>query len=149
MVYYSKGFWSKEITRQGQGLVNQRKTFDGRLEAYLQTRQISQMFFYSQEYVCQVDARPENVLIRENGDIALIDFGGVETYFHKTTSSWTIRSNSRTSMSYWAPELCDINTRSTGSNQVGIWSLGCTLFATMYGYSPFEIPVEKSLVGDI
>lgn len=29
-----------------------------------------------------------------------------------------------------------------------VWSLGCTLFALLYGYSPFEPPTESSLVGD-
>ena len=51
-------------------------------------------------------------------------------------------------MPYRAPELFDVKTGSTITEKVDIWSLGCTLFALLYGYSPFEPPTESSLVGD-
>lgn len=51
-------------------------------------------------------------------------------------------------MPYRAPELFDVKTGSTITEAVDIWSLGCTLFALLYGYSPFEPPTESSLVGD-
>src|SRR5271169_4738922 len=51
-------------------------------------------------------------------------------------------------MPYRAPELFDVKTGSTIDTKVDIWSLGCTLFALLYGYSPFEPPTESSLVGD-
>jgi serine/threonine kinase 16 len=51
-------------------------------------------------------------------------------------------------MPYRAPELFDVQTESTITEKVDIWSLGCTLFALLYGYSPFEPPTESSLVGD-
>jgi len=51
-------------------------------------------------------------------------------------------------MPYRAPELFDVKTGSTLSEKVDVWSLGCTLFALLYGYSPFEPPTESSLVGD-
>jgi len=51
-------------------------------------------------------------------------------------------------MPYRAPELFDVKTSSTISEKVDVWSLGCTLFALLYGYSPFEPPTESSLVGD-
>jgi serine/threonine kinase 16 len=50
-------------------------------------------------------------------------------------------------MSYRAPELFDVKTGSTLTEKVDVWSLGCTLFALLYGYSPFEPPTE-GLVGD-
>ena len=51
-------------------------------------------------------------------------------------------------MPYRAPELFDVKTESTLTEKVDVWSLGCTLFALLYGYSPFEPPTESSLVGD-
>jgi len=51
-------------------------------------------------------------------------------------------------MPYRAPELFDVKTGSTLTENVDVWSLGCTLFALLYGYSPFEPPTESSLVGD-
>ena len=51
-------------------------------------------------------------------------------------------------MPYRAPELFDVKTGSTITEKVDVWSLGCTLFALLYGYSPFEPPTESSLVGD-
>src|SRR5271169_4899345 len=51
-------------------------------------------------------------------------------------------------MPYRAPELFDVKTESTITEKVDVWSLGCTLFALLYGYSPFEPPTESSLVGD-
>lgn len=41
-------------------------------------------------------------------------------------------------MPYRAPELFDVKTNTTLDEKVDIWSLGCTLFAVAYGYSPFE-----------
>lgn len=40
---------------------------------------------------------------------------------------------------YRAPELFDVATGSSVDERVDIWSLGCTLFALMYGTSPFEL----------
>jgi serine/threonine kinase 16 len=41
-------------------------------------------------------------------------------------------------MPYRAPELFDVKTGKTLDEKVDIWSLGCTLYAVAYGFSPFE-----------
>jgi serine/threonine kinase 16 len=54
----------------------------------------------------------------------------------------------QSTMPYRAPELFDVETGSTITEKVDIWSLGCTLFALLYGHSPFEPPTESALAGD-
>jgi serine/threonine kinase 16 len=53
----------------------------------------------------------------------------------------------QSTMPYRAPELFDVKTGSTLTEKVDIWALGCTLFALLYGHSPFEPPSDQ-LVGD-
>lgn len=44
---------------------------------------------------------------------------------------------------YRAPELFDVKTDVPLDTKVDIWSLGCTLFAAIYGQSPFEMEAEE------
>lgn len=61
-------------------------------------------------------------------------------------------ASEQSSMPYRAPELFDVKTGQTLDEKVDVWvsklpaellltiqSLGCTLFAITYGYSPFEV----------
>jgi serine/threonine kinase 16 len=83
----------------------------------------------------------------------LMDFGSlVRARNHITTRQQALelqdQAAEHSTMPYRAPELFDVKTGSTITEKCDIWSLGCTLFALLYGYSPFEPPTESALVGD-
>jgi serine/threonine kinase 16 len=83
----------------------------------------------------------------------LMDFGSVvRARKHISTRQEALElqdtAAEHSTMPYRAPELFDVKTGSTISEKVDVWSLGCTLFALLYGHSPFEPPNESSLVGD-
>ena len=47
-------------------------------------------------------------------------------------------------MPYRAPELFDVKTGSIVDTKVDVWSLGCTLYACLFGKSPFEARSEET-----
>jgi serine/threonine kinase 16 len=83
----------------------------------------------------------------------LMDFGSVvRARKHISTRQEALElqdtAAEHSTMPYRAPELFDVKTGSTITEKVDVWSLGCTLFALLYGHSPFEPPTESALVGD-
>jgi serine/threonine kinase 16 len=83
----------------------------------------------------------------------LMDFGSmVRARKHIATRQQALElqdlAAEQSTMPYRAPELFDVKTDSIITEKVDVWSLGCTLFALLYGYSPFEPPTESALVGD-
>jgi serine/threonine kinase 16 len=83
----------------------------------------------------------------------LMDFGSVvraRKYISTRQEALELQdlAAEQSTMPYRAPELFDVKTSSTIDEKVDIWSLGCTLFALLYGHSPFEPPTESTLVGD-
>jgi len=80
----------------------------------------------------------------------LMDFGSlVRARKHITTRQQALElqdtAAEQSTMPYRAPELFDVKTGSTITEKVDVWSVGCTLFALLYGYSPFEPPMESAL----
>ncbi|PWN39692.1 Pkinase-domain-containing protein [Ceraceosorus guamensis] len=100
------------------------------------------------------DIKPANIMIAQerqaDGTLAepvavLMDFGSaLRGRIHIKSRREAIMQQDlaaeHSSMPYRAPELFDVKTDAKLDEKVDIWSLGATLFAHLYGYSPFETP---------
>ncbi|XP_031493158.1 uncharacterized protein LOC116259464 [Nymphaea colorata] len=99
------------------------------------------------------DVKPGNVLLtHRKGEIplaVLMDFGSA------APARREIRSRSQSlqlqewaaehcSAPYRAPELWDCPSHADIDERTDVWSLGCTLYAIMYGESPFEYALGES-----
>jgi len=96
--------------------------------------------------VAHRDLKPENLLLDQNKNIKIVDFGLSNTYKPGDTLQTACGSPC-----YAAPEMI-AGLRYQGSN-VDIWSCGVIMFALICGYLPFEDPdtpklYQKILKGD-
>uniref|UniRef100_A0A0V0I0W5 Putative ovule protein n=1 Tax=Solanum chacoense TaxID=4108 RepID=A0A0V0I0W5_SOLCH len=99
------------------------------------------------------DVKPGNVLLthsKEQPPLAvLMDFGSTRPARKQIRSrqealqlqEWAAE---HVSAPFRAPELWDCPSQCDIDERTDIWSLGCTLFAIMYGVSPFEYALEES-----
>ncbi|GAA0158262.1 non-receptor serine/threonine protein kinase [Lithospermum erythrorhizon] len=99
------------------------------------------------------DVKPGNVLLTQRKDqsplAVLMDLGSARPARKQIRSraealqlqEW---ASEHCSAPYRAPELWDCPSHSDIDERTDIWSLGCTLFAIMYGASPFEYALEES-----
>jgi len=100
------------------------------------------------------DIKPGNIMIADDGlTPVLMDFGSMaraRKFISTRQEALELQdlAAEQSTMPYRAPELFDVKTGSTITEKVDVWSLGCTLFALLYGHSPFEPPTESALVGD-
>ena len=79
------------------------------------------------------DMKPENLLLDQDGQIKLVDFGLSNTYKENETLKTACGSPC-----YAAPEM--IAGENYHGSRVDIWSCGVILFAMVCGYLPFEDP---------
>jgi serine/threonine protein kinase len=77
------------------------------------------------------DLKPENLLLDENNNIKLIDFG----LSNSMKDSMTLKTACG-SPNYAAPEI--ISGRSYGGTEVDVWSMGVILYAMVCGTLPFD-----------
>ena len=89
--------------------------------------------------ICHRDSKPENLLLDENMNIKIVDFGLSNTYKSPTDTLKTACG----SPCYASPEMI------AGKRYLGLdtdfWSLGVILYAMTVGYLPFEDPDTNKL----
>jgi len=95
------------------------------------------------------DIKPANVLL-DDGDVpVLMDFGSVKEARVEITSRTQALlmqedAAQNCSMPYRAPELFDVPSDATIDERTDVFSLGATLYATAFYYSPFECTFQDN-----
>lgn len=89
------------------------------------------------------DIKPANVMLSKDGHPVLCDLGSAErAHIDIVSKSQAITVQElfeeRCTLPYRAPELLDVKVGDKIDEKSDIWSLGCTLYALLYGCSPFE-----------
>ncbi|KAH8929291.1 Pkinase-domain-containing protein [Atractiella rhizophila] len=101
------------------------------------------------------DIKPANIMVSDDGRTPiLMDFGSalparIPIPNRSVALTQQDLAAEHCSMPFRAPELFDVKTGVPLDEKVDIWSLGGTLFAMAYGYSPFETPQQVEHGGSI
>jgi serine/threonine kinase 16 len=153
---YRRGSLRDEINRRVLGMASANRRKDA-LKTPWKTKELKDIFTGICRGVSALqdhspawahrDVKPENVLMTDSGIPQLMDFGSV------TTAEVKIRSRKEalmlqdqaaehSTMPYRAPELFEVASSCDIDGRTDVWSLGCLLFAMVWGYSPFECEFE-------
>ena len=102
-------------------------------------QQILNAIIYCQnKNICHRDIKLENILIKNNDVIKIIDFG-----FAVKSNKGTYQNLFCGSPSYMAPEI--VNKKKYIAQYSDIWSLGVLFFSMLYGRFPFIAKTQKEL----
>ncbi|KAH9096431.1 hypothetical protein LEN26_017455 [Aphanomyces euteiches] len=119
------------------------------LDVFLKVCQAVAFMHAQQPPMTHRDIKPENVLLDHDLEPVLTDFGSViEGDIVIATRADALNAQEvasiHSSMAYRAPELYDVATSSTLTSQTDVWSMGCLLYAMVFGYSPFECTINDA-----
>ena len=106
---------------------------------------ISSLEYLHKNNICHRDIKPENILLNENSEAKLTDFG--LSRFYKTNE---LLNTSCGSPIYAAPEM--LEGKAYDGTKIDIWSLGITLYTMLCGELPFSVEDEndiRSLIDNI
>ncbi|XP_032134045.1 serine/threonine-protein kinase 16 isoform X2 [Sapajus apella] len=94
------------------------------------------------------DLKPTNILLGDEGQPVLMDFGSMnQACIHVegsrqalTLQDWAAQ---RCTISYRAPELFSVQSHCVIDERTDVWSLGCVLYAMMFGEGPYDMVFQK------
>ncbi|XP_038602745.1 serine/threonine-protein kinase 16 isoform X1 [Tachyglossus aculeatus] len=94
------------------------------------------------------DLKPTNILLGETGQPVLMDLGSMNRARIQVDDSrqalalqdWAAQ---RCTISYRAPELFCVPSHCVVDERTDVWSLGCVLYAMMFGEGPFDPVFQK------
>ncbi|XP_021568463.1 serine/threonine-protein kinase 16 isoform X2 [Carlito syrichta] len=94
------------------------------------------------------DLKPTNILLGDEGQPVLMDLGSMnQAHIHVegsrqalTLQDWAAQ---RCTISYRAPELFSVQSHCVIDERTDVWSLGCVLYAMMFGEGPYDMVFQK------
>ena len=141
--------------------VNQRFFSDGPNRPWLEVTALEMFFEILQGVSClhetahrtHRDLKLENILLQDKRTPVIMDFGSAGPLEEPIDTRRQVLqlaedAASHTTLPYRPPELLEGGVRAgdpiVDFRKVDVWSLGCTLFAILYGASPFECEFRSS-----
>ena len=113
-------------------------TFDESSACKIFQQIISSLEYLHKNNICHRDIKPENILLTENLDAKLSDFG-LSKFFKKNE----LLNTSCGSPIYAAPEM--LQGKSYDGTKIDIWSLGISLYMMISGELPFSVDDENDI----
>jgi serine/threonine kinase 16 len=94
------------------------------------------------------------VLLNNKGEAVLTDFGSVDQARlqirnRRDALALEERSMEQCTNLYRPPELFQVSSDCDIDERTDVWSLGCTIYAVMYGYSPFDGSATSAMSGKL
>lgn len=94
------------------------------------------------------DLKPTNILLGDEGQPVLMDLGSMNQACIQVEGSrqalalqdWAAQ---RCTISYRAPELFSVQSHCVIDERTDVWSLGCVLYAMMFGEGPYDMVFQK------
>ncbi|PKI50622.1 hypothetical protein CRG98_029009 [Punica granatum] len=135
MASKTKIYFAMEFVKGGE-LFN--KVLKGKLKEDVARKYFQQLIeaidFCHSRGVYHRDLKPENLLLDENGDLKVTDFG-LSALWESRRQDGLLHTTCGTP-AYVAPEI--INKKGYDGSKADIWSCGVILFVLMAGYLPFH-----------